>query len=59
MGQELVKLFKLVKDEGSLSQRMKIGKLTGITSDEADDFPDSVENVAKVKAAIQKVLGIV
>lgn len=56
MGQELVKLFKLVKDEGSLSQRMKIGKLTGITSDEADDFPDSAENIAKLKAAIQKVL---
>lgn len=58
MGKELVKLFKLVKDEGSLSQRMTIGKPTGITTDEAAEFPDSTENVAKVKAAIQKVLGI-
>jgi len=58
VGKELVKLFTLVKSEGSLSQRMTISTLTGITVDEVKDLPDSAENIAKVKAAIQKVLGI-
>ena len=57
MAEKLIQYYKYVKDEAGLDGQMKLAITTKIPSTKAALEPDSPDNIAAFKKAIQDITG--
>lgn len=57
MGSKLLKCYEFASEKGGMQAKMRLAMMTGIASQKAGDEPDSDENVAKFKEAVQEITG--
>ena len=57
MGQQLLQFYETAKQKGGVSAQMRLPMKTGVSSDKANDTPDSPDLVAKFKAALAEIAG--
>lgn len=57
MGQQLTKLYEFARSAGGPTAPMRLAMKTMIAADKAAAAPDSPENVAKLRKAIQEITG--
>ncbi len=57
MGEILLKFYKIAGDSGGLEAKMKLAILTRLPSSEAARAPDSPENIARLRTALEQIIG--
>jgi len=57
MGSKLLTCYEFVEGKGGMQAKMRLAMMTGVASAKAGSEPDSDENVAKFKAAVQEITG--
>jgi hypothetical protein len=57
MGAKLIKAFESAKQEGGMQAQMRLAMKSGMSSIKASDAPDSPENIQKMEAAYEEVIG--
>ena len=55
MAEKIKQAFDLIFKEGGLQERMRVSMQASIPSASAASIPDSPENLAKIKAAVEDV----
>lgn len=57
MGARMKKAFDIAKEAGGLQVQMRLAMKSGMSADKASAAPDSPENIQKMEAALQEVVG--
>ena len=57
MGAKLLNGFEIAKKEGGVKAQMRLAMKSGMSSAKAGDEPDSPDNIQKLEAALNEVVG--